>query len=88
MTTVVNNPGTTTDDSGAGVIIGVVIAVLIIVLFFAFALPYIRNGELTPGVPNTGSTGTDGGSANVNVQLPDTNGSGNSNSGGTGGSSY
>ncbi len=65
MATIVNNPGTTTEDSGAGVVIGVVIALLIIVLFFAFALPYIRSNSGTPGVPNTGSD------ASVNINLPD-----------------
>jgi hypothetical protein len=72
MATIVNNPGPgTTEDSSAGVVIGVVIALLIIVLFFAFALPYIRNSGTTPGVPNTGS--------DVNIDLPDVNtgGSGN-----------
>ena len=69
MATIVNNPGTT-EDSGAGVVIGVVIALLVIVLFFAFALPYIRNGA-TPGVPNTGST--PGASANIDVNFPTTN---------------
>jgi hypothetical protein len=75
MATIVNNPGTT-EDSSAGVVIGVVIALLIIVLFFAFALPYIRNNGVTPGVPNTGSN-----DSTVNVELPDintgTSGSGN-----------
>lgn len=83
MATIVNNPGSTTsEDSSAGVVIGVVIALLIIVLFFAFALPYIRNGS-TPGAPNTGSTGNDGGSASVNVQLPDLNSNGGSSGNGT-----
>jgi len=67
MATIVNNPSDKREDSSAGVVIGIVIALLIIVLFFAFALPYIRN--TTPGVPNTGSTPTDN-SANVNVELP------------------
>ncbi len=70
MATIVNNPSGTSEDSSAGVVIGIVIALLIIVLFFAFALPYIRN--TTPGVPNTGST--DGGaSANIDISLPSGN---------------
>jgi hypothetical protein len=68
MATIVNNPGGTTEDSSAGVVIGIVIALLIIVLFFAFALPYIRNNGVTPGVPNTGSN-----DSTVNIDLPDVN---------------
>jgi hypothetical protein len=83
MATIVNNPGNTTEDSSAGVVIGVVIALLIIVLFFAFALPYIRNNGVTPGVPNTGSDST------VNVELPDINTGGNGGTGsGNGTNSY
>lgn len=80
MATIVNNPGGTTEDSSAGVVIGVVIALLIIVLFFAFALPYIRNNGATPGVPNTGSN-----DSTINVDLPDIN-TGGSSGGSTGGS--
>ncbi len=67
MVTIVNNPDTA-EDGAAGVVIGVVIALLIIVLFFAFALPYIRNNSGTPGVPNTGSSDSD---TEVNISLPD-----------------
>jgi hypothetical protein len=81
MATIVNNPGTT-EDSSAGVVIGVVIALLIIVLFFAFALPYIRNNGVTPGVPNTGSDST------VNVELPDINTGGSGTGSGNGTNTY
>ncbi len=63
MATIINNPGTNSDDSGVGVVIGVVVGLLLIVLFFAYALPSIR-GTATP------STTQAPGGATVNVQLP------------------
>lgn len=66
MATVINNPGEG-ESSGVGVIIGVLIAIVLIALFFIYGLPAIR-----------GSSVNDGGSLDVDVNLP----SGNSGSNG------
>lgn len=58
MTTVVNNPGGSSDSSGVGMIVGVILAIILIVLFFVYGLPALKN-----------SGGNDGG-INLNVDLP------------------
>jgi len=61
MATIINTPGRSGEDSGAGVIIGVVLAILVIAfLFFAYALPAMRNQGQSTTQPG----------ANVNVTLP------------------
>lgn len=62
MATVINNPS---EGSGAGTIIGIVVAIILIALLFIYGLPALRGGD-TPT----------GGSANIDVNLPDTGGSG------------
>ncbi len=44
MTTVINNPGDSSNDSSgaAGVVIGAVLVILVLVVVLIFALPYIR----------------------------------------------
>lgn len=61
MTTVINNPGESS-DSGAGLIISVVVVLVLIVLFFVYALPAIRNKNTNPGTT-------------IKVELPTSNNS-------------
>lgn len=64
MTTVINNPG---DGNGAvGWLIGVVLVIIILFVFFAYALPAIRNSNAP----------ADNGGAQINVQLPSGNNEG------------
>jgi hypothetical protein len=59
MATVINNPGGSNQDSGAGVIIGVIVAIILIILFFVYGLPALRGG--------TAPSNT----LDVNVDLPE-----------------
>lgn len=60
MTTVVNNPGGGSGDSGgAGIVLGVLLAIVLIGLFFVYGLPAMRGNQ----APQNGSI-------DVNVQLP------------------
>jgi len=59
MPTVINNPSTESESSGANLIIGVVIALLLIALFFIYIVPSIR------GTNPPANEGT-----NINVELP------------------
>ena len=58
MATVINNPGGSSENSGAGVIIGVIVAIILIILFFVYGLPALRGGA----APSN--------SLDVNVDLP------------------
>ncbi|MDD5050934.1 MAG: hypothetical protein PHV93_04350 [Candidatus Pacebacteria bacterium] len=60
MATIINTPGTPSEDSGLGIVLGVLIAIIVIVLFFVYGLPAIR-GNQTPQTSN---------GINVNVSLP------------------
>ncbi len=63
MTTVVNNPGGTTDSGSGTGMIAVVILIILAILFLFYGLPALRGGA---SAPNTNSGGT------TNVNLPDT----------------
>ncbi len=64
MTTVVNNPGTSSDSgSGVGIMVAVVLLVLAL-LFFVYGLPAIRRSGIPASNSNSGGT--------TNVNLPDT----------------
>ncbi len=78
MATIINTPpsGNTSSDSGLGLVLGIIVAIVLIVLFFAYALPAIRNSQ-------TNNTQPQPGGANINVTLPSSGG----NSGGTSGNS-
>ncbi len=64
MTTIINTPPSTTEDSSAGVVIGIIFGALIVVLLVIFGIPYLRNrtSPQTQAVPNGVTT--------VNVTLP------------------
>ena len=64
MTTIINTPPSTTEDSSAGVIIGIILGALIVVLLVIFGVPYLRNRAVpqTRVVPNDVTT--------VNVTVP------------------
>ncbi len=64
MTTVVNNPGTTSDSDSSMGIMAIVILLVVALLFFAYGLPAIRRSAAP--APNTNNGGT------TNVNLPDT----------------
>lgn len=65
MTTVINNPGESS-DSGAGLLIGIVVILILLAIFFVYGLPALRHSG-APAAP---------GSATVNVQLPSGGGTG------------
>jgi hypothetical protein len=53
MSTVINNPrGSSEESSGVGAIVGVVIALLLVALFFIYFLPMIQN-QTPATTPNT-----------------------------------
>lgn len=63
MTTVINTPGNTTDDSGSNLVAVLILVIVIIaaaVLFFVYGLPMIKNYQ------NPTST------TNINVTTPTT----------------
>jgi Na+-driven multidrug efflux pump len=65
MTTIINTPPGTTEDSSTGLIIGIIFGVLIVVLFLVFGVPYLRNRTAPPQtqtVPNGDTT--------INVTVP------------------
>ena len=64
MTTIINTPPSTTEDSSAGVVIGIIFGALIVVLLLIFGIPYLRNraAPQTQAVPNSATT--------VNVTVP------------------
>lgn len=45
MATIVNNPGTTENNSGMNMIIGLLILAVMIFLFFIYGLPLIRQAS-------------------------------------------
>ena len=46
MTTVINNPGEGSGDSGgAGIVLGVILALVLIGLFIVYVLPDLRNKQ-------------------------------------------
>jgi len=62
MTTVINNPGDSSNDSsGVGAVVGVVFALILIALFFVYLLPMIQNQ--TPATTST---------TEIQVNIPDT----------------
>ena len=65
MTTIINTPPSTTEDSSAGVVIGIIFGALIVVLLIVFGIPYLRNRtspQSPAAVPNGATT--------INVTLP------------------
>ncbi|MDD5068601.1 MAG: hypothetical protein PHS53_04350 [Candidatus Pacebacteria bacterium] len=60
MSTIINTPGNSSEDSGLGIILGVLIAIIVIVLFFVYGLPALRGSQTAQ--PSNG--------INVNVSLP------------------
>lgn len=56
MATIINNPGTNSESSGAGAVIGAVVVIVIVFLFFMYGLPAIRHRS--------------GGTTNINVNAP------------------
>jgi hypothetical protein len=68
MATIVNNPGTTTDNSsGMGFVLGILLLLVIAFLFFVYGLPAISRSVSGPtlNVP---------GQVDVNVNTPNTGG--------------
>ena len=65
MATVINNPGNTTSDDGAGVglgmIVGIILAVVVIALLAIYGIPALRISS-APTQP--------AGATNINVTLP------------------
>lgn len=51
MTTVINNPGESSDNGGAGVIVGVILVILVLVIVAIFAFPYVRQRFVAPATP-------------------------------------
>lgn len=67
MATIVNNPGTTTDNnSGMGFLLGVILLITFAILFFLYGLPYLANSFSGPQVQVPGQI-------DVNVNTPNTN---------------
>ena len=64
MTTIINTPASTTEDSSAGVIIGIIFGALIVVFLLVFGIPYLRNRATpqTQVVPNDTTT--------INLTVP------------------
>jgi len=80
MATIVNTPAQEREGAGTGVIVGILLALLLAILLLAVGLPYLQSR----GVPATPSNDAGvSGSANFDVNLPDSGASGNT--GGTGG---
>ena len=51
MATIVNNPGTTTEDnSGMGFVVGVLLLLFVAFLFFVYGLPALTRSVSTPTV--------------------------------------
>ncbi len=49
MTTVINNPGNSNNDSsGVGMIIGVIVLIIVAALFIIYVLPRLRNSGAPP----------------------------------------
>lgn len=70
MATVINNPGTTTEnDSGMGFVLGVILLLVVAFLFFVYGLPAITRSVSAPAV-------TVPDKVDVNVNTPNT-GAGN-----------
>jgi len=60
MATIINNPGTSDNnsgDSGAGILIGVIVVIVLIVLFMIYGLPAFRTSTIPPDT-------------NINVTVP------------------
>ncbi len=70
MATVINNPSDG-DSSAMGVVVGIIVVIILGALFFMYALPAMRN---------TQAPQDNGGSLNIDVNLP----TGTTNTGGTG----
>lgn len=45
MTTVVNNPGGSSDGSGMGFLVGAIVLIAFVFLFFVYGLPMIRQSS-------------------------------------------
>ncbi|HSX24600.1 MAG TPA: hypothetical protein VLG69_01395 [Candidatus Andersenbacteria bacterium] len=55
MTTVVNNPGTSSgDNGGSGVIVGVVVLLVVLFLILFFATPLFRRSAAPAAQPQSG----------------------------------
>jgi flagellar biogenesis protein FliO len=67
MTTIINTPPSSTEDSSAGLVIGIIFGVLIVVLFLVFGLPYLRGRTYSQVPAPAESNGT-----TVNVTVPAT----------------
>lgn len=66
MATIVNNPGTTTDNgSGTGFVIGLLLLLVVAFLFFVYGLPAIRSSMAGPSLNVPGKI-------DVNVNTPNT----------------
>lgn len=64
MATVINNPGTTTEnDGGLGFVLGVLLLLVVAFLFFVYGLPAITRSFSGPTVNVPGKI-------DVNVQTP------------------
>ena len=66
MNTVVNNPNTGSDGSGAWTVVGIIIGIIVVLILLYYGVPALRN---TPPAE-------DGTGVNVNVTLPKGTGGG------------
>jgi hypothetical protein len=64
MSTIINNPPGTGEDSGSGIVMGTIIALLLIILFIFFVWPSIRSTP--PAAQPQESPAT----TNINVNVP------------------
>ncbi len=56
MATIVNNPGTSREGSGAGLVVGLIVAIVLVALLVIYGLPFLRgtanNAGTTINVPD------------------------------------
>ncbi len=69
MATIINTPGSSSDESGVGMLLGIVLVVIVAILFIVFALPALRNNQTksdtSPSIDVHLDGGTSGGNGNT-----------------------